>query len=148
MGGHPQNKMLRYNEKYNRGIVMSFNKIRMPAISNSFLIWAVVIFIALAFGNASKACGFDLFSGNNKRKNLRCDRRKCQKDVSLFSGQDGIKDLFGGNILFIGAIVLLLVLCKDNKIQEKKCDEECVEECVEDCIDDVIEIDEDFGEVH
>ncbi|MDP4088535.1 MAG: hypothetical protein Q8930_04585 [Bacillota bacterium] len=106
---------------------MELSKIKLPSLSNSFLIWIVVIFIILGFGTSSNVLGINFL---NKSNDNQKGSRKHHPDNKVFPGgtnkggllpvmgMDGSKGFLGGNGLFLIAIVALLFILKDK--EEKK----------------------------
>ena len=100
--------------------------------NNNFIVWIIIFVVALGFGKGGSALGINVFP---PPVNVDCDndhksRKHCKDAYGKPVGAPpfgipapvgvirpgGIGGLFGGNVLFIVAIVALLFLCKDGAI--------------------------------
>lgn len=121
---------------------MELSKLKLPSLSNNFLIWIVVLFIIIGFGTSSSALGINFF--NPQKNNQKSSHKHYPDKKAYIAGQNkggllpipapgGSRGLFGGNGIFLIAIIVLLLICKD----EKK------EECIDDApVVDYTEIDD------
>ena len=97
---------------------MNFNKFRG---SNNFLIWAVLIIIALGFGKSGNPLGINIFNVDNcvdnkrSRRHHRDDYHNTKSICAPNRGIGGLSGLFAGNGLFVLLIIVLLLLCKEEK---------------------------------
>lgn len=114
---------------------MELSKLKLPSISNNFLIWGVIIFIILAFGAPSGALGVNFLkvpNENQKNGHKNLHDNKSNPGVPNKSGVLPIPALgnstgiLGGNGMFIIAVVVLLFLCKDKEEEKEK--EEAVDD--------------------
>ncbi|OPJ55347.1 hypothetical protein [Clostridium oryzae] len=103
---------------------MDLGKYKLPFASSNVVIWAIVIFIILGFGNNCDALGFNLFGGSkgpgygngknygNGYSGRMVDNRNHGYQSSLLGGSKGF---LGGNGLFLLALVAIIFICKDDK---------------------------------
>lgn len=106
---------------------MELSKLKLPSLSSNFLIWIVVLFIIIGFGTSSSALGVNFFSkSNNNQKGSHKhypDKRAYtagQNKVGLLPipAPGGSRGVLGGNGIFLIAIIVLLLICKDEKKEE------------------------------
>jgi hypothetical protein len=107
--------------------------------SNNFLIWIVLIVIALGFGKCGNPFGINAFStdtcgeGKKSRRHYKGNYCNTKPICKPGTGIGGFNGLFAGNGLFIILVIVLLILCKDEK---KDCNDDIVVS-VEDEVDEV-----------
>lgn len=107
---------------------MDLGNFKIPSLSksNNFLIWIVVAFVVLGFGNSSNSLGFSFLGTPNASDTHKSSRKHYSSNKACavapsntifsnipFIGGNG--GFLGGNGLFIIAIVAILFLCKDEK---------------------------------
>lgn len=96
---------------------MNFDKLKG---SNNFLIWVILVIIAVGFGKCGDSLGVNLFKIDNCHDDKH-SRKHCKTNVCYTNpvggrslGPGGLNSFFGGNGLFILLVIGLLFLCKDN----------------------------------
>jgi hypothetical protein len=108
---------------------MELNKFKFPKMSNNYLIWILVAFIVLGFGNSSKALGFNFFNFPNNKPGGSHKHYPGGKGsvvpvakgaVFPVGAPGGVGGFLSGNGMFILAIVALLFLCKDDKKKDSR----------------------------